>query len=117
MQYACLVQILWFQPKYVTSYLVDKLSFLEFWAEMAKMTWKVIVNDPHFQYQPRVSQDAYFVQIWWFRPKSVMSYSVYKPSFLEFRVEMAKMTLKVKANDPYFQYQLKVFRDACLVQI
>ena len=30
---------------------------------------------------------------------------------------MAKMTLKVKVNDPYFQYQLRVSQDACLVQI
>ena len=30
---------------------------------------------------------------------------------------MAKMTLKVKTNDPYFQYQLEVSHGACLVQI
>ena len=30
---------------------------------------------------------------------------------------MAKMTLKVKVNDLYFQYQLRVSRDTCLVQI
>ena len=40
----------------------------------AKMTLKVKVNGPHFQCQLRVSQDAYLVQIWWFQPKSVMSY-------------------------------------------
>ena len=27
------------------------------------------------------------------------------------------MTLKVKVNDPLFQYQLRVSKDACLVQI
>ena len=27
------------------------------------------------------------------------------------------MTLKVMANDPHFQYQLRVFRDACSEQI
>ena len=30
---------------------------------------------------------------------------------------MAKMTLKVKINDLHIQYQLRVFQDACLVQI
>ena len=29
-------------------------------------TLKIKVNDLHFQYQPRVSQDACLVQIWWF---------------------------------------------------
>ena len=29
-------------------------------------TLKVKVNDLHFQYQLRKSQDAYLVQIWWF---------------------------------------------------
>ena len=30
--------------------------------QMAKMTLKIKVNDLHFQYQPRVSQDACFGQ-------------------------------------------------------
>ena len=41
----------------------DKPNFLELWVKMAKMTLKVKVNDLHFQYQPRVSQDACLVQI------------------------------------------------------
>ena len=64
------------------------------------MTLKVNVNDPQFQYQPRVSHDAFLVQIWWFQPESVRSYHVDKPNFLEFWVKMAKMTLTVK--DLYF---------------
>ena len=48
------------------SYRMDKPKFLKFWVKMAKMTLKVKVNDLHFQYQPRVSQDACLVQIWWF---------------------------------------------------
>ena len=40
-----------------------------------------------------------------------------KPNFLEFWVKMAKMTLNVKVNDLHFQYQLRVSRDACLVEI
>ena len=43
------------------SYRTDKPNFLEFWVKMAKMTLKVKVNDPHFQCQPRVTQDAYLV--------------------------------------------------------
>ena len=38
-------------------------------------------------------------------------------NFLEFWVIMAKITLKVKVNDPYFQYQSRISHDACLVQV
>ena len=41
---------------------MDNSHFLEFWV---KITLKVKVNDLHIQYQPRVSQDARLVQIWW----------------------------------------------------
>ena len=42
---------------------------------MAKMTLKVNkVDDLRFQYQPRVSQGACFMQIWWMLLKSVTSY-------------------------------------------
>ena len=37
---------------------------------MAKMALKVKVNDLHFQYQPRVSQDTCLEQIWWFQLKT-----------------------------------------------
>ena len=57
-QIACLVQIWWFYLKSVTSHSTDKPNVLEFLVKMAKMTLKVKVNDLHFQYQPRVSQDA-----------------------------------------------------------
>ena len=63
---AYFVHILWFYHKPIKSYCVDKLKFLEFWVKMDIMTLKVNVNDLHFQYQPRVSQDACLVQIWWF---------------------------------------------------
>ena len=45
------------------SYRTDKPNFLEFFVKMAQMTLNVKVNDLHFQYQPRVSQDACLVQI------------------------------------------------------
>ena len=70
---------------------------------MAKMTLNVMVNDLYFQYQQRVSQVACLVQIWWFQLKFMTSYRADKPNFLEFWVKMAKMTLKIKVNDPYFQ--------------
>ena len=35
-------------------------------SQKSKMTLKVKDNDLHFQYHPRVSQDACLVQIWWF---------------------------------------------------
>ena len=43
------------------SHHADKLNFLEFWVKMDKMILKVKVNDLHFQYQPRVFQDACLV--------------------------------------------------------
>ena len=46
-----------------------------------------------------------------------MTYHADNPNFLEFWVNMAKMTLKVKINNIHFQYQLRVSHDACLVQI
>ena len=67
------------------------------------MTLKVKVDDPHFQYQPGVFQDACLVQIWWRHPKSVKSYRTEKLNYLEFLVKMVKITLKVKVNDPQFQ--------------
>ena len=38
-------------------------NFLNFQVKMAKLTLKVKVNDLHFQYQPRISQDTCMVQI------------------------------------------------------
>ena len=51
-----------------------KTNFLEFLVKMAKLTLKIIVNDPHFQYQLTVSQRACMVQIWCFQLKSVTSH-------------------------------------------
>ena len=48
---------------------------------LIKMTLKINVNDPHFQYQTRLSQDECLMQIWWFRHKSVMSYRADNPNF------------------------------------
>ena len=64
-------------------YRTDKPNFLEFWVKMAKMTLKFKVNDPYFQYQPRVSHDACLVQIWWFQLKSVTSYRADKVNFTD----------------------------------
>ena len=54
---------------------------------MTKMTLKVKVNDLHFQYQPRVSQGACLVQIWWFQLKYVMSYRADKVKFTDRRTD------------------------------
>ena len=69
------------------SYRADKPRFLEFWVKMAKMSWKVKVNDPYFQYQPRVYHDAWLVQIWWFQLISVTSYHVDKLKFMDRRTD------------------------------
>ena len=65
----------------------DKTNFLEFWGKMAKMTLKVKVNDPYFQYQPRVSHDSCLIQIWWFQLKSVTSYHADKVKFTDGRMD------------------------------
>ena len=77
----------------------------------------LMVKASYFQYQLRESQDAYLVQIWWFSLKSIKSYRTDKPKFLEFWAKMAKIILKVKVNDPHFQYKQRVSQNACLVQI
>ena len=61
----------------------DKPNFLEFSVKKVKITLKVTVNDLHFQYPLRVSQDACLVQIWWFQLKSVMSYRADKVKFMD----------------------------------
>ena len=76
---------------------------------MAKIILMVQVNNPHFEYQLRASQDARLVEILQFQPKSVMSCYADKPNFLEFWVKMTKMTLKESQSQwPYFQYQLRL---------
>ena len=67
----------------MTSYRADKPKCLEFWVKMAKMTLKVKVDDPYFQYDPRVSYDACLVQIWWSQLKSVTSYHADKVKFTD----------------------------------
>ena len=37
-----------------------------------------------------------------------MTYRMDKPNFLEYWVKIAKMALKIKVNDLYYQYQLRV---------
>ena len=61
----------------------DKPNFLIFSVKKVKITLKVKVNDLHFQYPLRVSQDACLVQIWWFQLKSVMSYRADKVKFMD----------------------------------
>ena len=51
------------------------------------MTLKAKVNDPYFQYQPRVSHNACLVQIWWFQPKSVTSSRADKVKFTDGRTD------------------------------
>ena len=79
-----LVHILRFQRKSVTSYCADKPNFLEFLVKMATMALKI--NDPSFQYQPRVSHDACLVQIGRFQLKSVTSNCVGNAKFTDRRI-------------------------------
>ena len=50
-----------------------------FLSQNGQMTLKVKVNDSHFEYQLRVSQEAYLVQICWFQLKSIISYHMDRP--------------------------------------
>ena len=58
---AYLVQMWWILLKSIANYCTDKPNFLEFLVQTAKMTLKVMINDLHFQYQLKVSQDACLV--------------------------------------------------------
>ena len=71
----------------MTSYRADKTNILEFLVKMAKMTLKVKVNDPYFQYQPRVSHNACLVQTWWFQLKFVTSNRADKVKFVDGRMD------------------------------
>ena len=76
------------------------MPFLEILSQKGQMTLKIKVNDPHFQYQPRVFQHACLVQLSWFKPKYV-SYCADKPNFLEFNTsqENPKMHVWFKFGD------------------
>ena len=52
-----------------------------------QMTLKVKVNDFHFQYQPRVSPDAWLEHIWWFQFETMTSYRVDKVKFTDGRTD------------------------------
>ena len=84
----------------MTSYRVDNLNFLEFWVKMAKMTLKVKVNDLHFQYQPRVSQDTCLVQILWFQLKFVASCRADKVKFTVGRTGGQTQATTINDNTP-----------------
>ena len=86
--------------KSMTSYRADKPNFLEFWVKMAKMTLKVKANHLHFQYQPRVSQDACLVQIWWFQLKSVTSYRADKVKFTDGHGRTQATTIPLRPERP-----------------
>ena len=87
-----LVPIWWLKLKSITRYCVERSNFQKFWVKMAKMTLKIKVNDPHFQYQLRIGMMDVWCKFCWFQPKSVASYRAGKPNFLQLRDKMAKMT-------------------------
>ena len=82
-------------PDCVGTLRADKPNFLEFWLKMAQMTLKVKVNDLHFHYQPRVSQDACLVQIWWFQLKFLTSYRADKVKFTDRRTDGQTQTTTI----------------------
>ena len=66
---------------------------------MVKMTLRVKVIDLHVHwYQPRVSQDACLVQIWWFQLKSVTSCRADKVKFTD--RQMDRRTYAGNDNTP-----------------
>ena len=77
------------------------------------MTFKVKTNDPYFQYQPRVSQDACLMQIWGFQLKFMTSYHVDKVKFMDGHTNAGNdntpWAWKAKANHSNYVTQLIVF--------
>ena len=65
------------------SYDVDELKLLESRVKIAKMTLKIKVNEPHFQYRPKVSWGACLFPIWWFKLKSALIYCADKVKFTD----------------------------------
>ena len=85
-------------------------------AKWPKSSWWSRLMTHFFQHQHRISRDACLVQIWWFLPN--LCWVIVRTSQIsENCVKMAKMTSKITVNDPYFQYQLRISQDTCLVQI
>ena len=90
----------------MTCYRADKPNFLEFWLKIAKMTLEVKVNDPNFQYHPRISHDACLVPIWWFQLKSVTSYRADMVKFTDGRTDrrtdgqMQATTIRLRPERP-----------------
>ena len=84
---------------------------------MAKITLMVKVNDPYFQHQPRVSHNACLVQFLVMPAQICEELSYGQAKFPRILSKMTEMTLKMKVNNPYFQYQSGVSQHACFVQI
>ena len=78
------------------------------------MTLKVKINDPHFQYQPGESQEHICCK---FGDLAQIHYTLLNRQAKFSISQNVQMPLKVKVNDPQFQYQMRVSQDACLVQI
>ena len=96
-QDAYLVQIWWFQLKSIKSYHTDKPNFLN---SMSK--WHAFENTREY---PRMNVWCKFDDS---SPNLLLCYWVIvltSWNVPEFLVKMAKMTLKVQVNDPYFKYQ------------
>ena len=72
--------------------------------------WKhfIIVLATPYAMHKAISTSAYFGRVTPLgRPRRVYKSDI-EDCLLEFGVKMAKMTLKIKVNDPYFQYQPKI---------
>ena len=82
------------------------------------MTLKIMVNDLHFNTN-RVSQDACVMRIWWSSHVAHNCDEWFRgqATFLKTLSQMAKLTSKVKVNDPHSWYLLRVSHDACSMQI
>ena len=103
----------------MTSYRTDKPNFLQLWVQLVKMTLKIKFNDLHFQISIPVKSTSgcifganlmILAQIY-----AELSHGQYE--FPRILSQNGQNDLEVKVNDPYFQYQLRVSHDACLVQI
>ena len=83
--------------------------FLRILSQNGRLTLKINVNDLHFQYQPRVSQDACLVQIWAIQA-GICDCDELWHGQVKFPRILSQNDLKVKVNDPNFHYQLGMSR-------
>ena len=87
--------------------IAEKPNFLELWVQMTKITLKVNVNNPQFQYRQRDPMTyVCLVRIWWLKLKFVMIYHADNVKFADrCRQRQYHYGLKWQRVKLYFVYE------------